>query len=810
MAETILFNLASKILSKISSGAIGEVGKAWGVAQELNTLEGTLSTIKAVLLDADRLYDRGVFPNAMEVWFDRLQAALYDADNLLDELHYEDLRRQVVSKFFSFDFPFKFKMGSRIENIRKRLDKIADDRTKFHPIVTTTTTSQHNDASTSLSSNVNESEFVGRVNDRVKLLQLIMAPSVDNGENMFVLPIVGVAGIGKTALVRLLYNHHMVAELFQLRIWVKVALSLNVKQVIQKIIQCITDSSSCADLNSNQLTNLLQEKLHNTKFLLVLDNLCDCDNRDWQKLYDLLRCGGTMGSKIIVTTRNMCVASLVGNVPTYNLESLSDKECLALLWKWAGYRKKLGEEHENEKLSEIAKEIVKKCHGCPRAAKTLGNNLFMETDESKWSKLKEKQLWELAQQKHDILVVLRSSYDNTQPIEFKRCFIYCSIFPKGYEIEIDKLIQLWMAQGLIQSDGFNEVEDTGTDYLNQLCSIFFLEKIEQHENSSKMCRMPEIIHDLAVFMANGECLSTTNYRSGPISKKVKHVSFHDFDCSGEEVTKSLFQLENLRTVFFPFQGLGAGDKGFVNRCISKFKYLYVLDLSNSCFPVLPHSIGNLKHLRFFDISGNANIETLPNAICKLFNLQTLRIWYCVKIRKLPKKIGNLISLRHLYLTTQQSCLPDKQIRRLTSLRSFQIIGCGNLKSLPEGMQLLVKLKTVTIAACPNLTSLPSTMKNLAKLSNLEISNCPNLDLAGWEEFSGRGIKPSDAASKIREAHRKAALRHHPDKAGQFLARSENGDDGQLRKEIADEVHKDADRPFKNRRGICCTFRSDQG
>ncbi|KAI7996952.1 putative disease resistance protein RGA1 [Camellia lanceoleosa] len=355
MVETILFNLASKILGTIGSGSIGEVGKAWGVEQELNALKDTLSTINAVLLDAERLYGHGGFPNysiAMGVWFDRLQAAIYDADNLVDEFHYEVLRRRVtrtflVSNFFSssctIDFRFKFKMSSRIANIRKRLDMIADNRTKFHPIATT---SQHNAASSSISSEVNESEFVGRFDDRVKLLHLIMGPRVNNDENMFVLPIVGIA----------------------------------------------------------------------------------------------------------------------------------------------------------EKTEE------------------------------------------------------------------------------------------------------------------------------QHGNLSNTCRMPEIIHDLAVYMANEECLIATNYRFGPISDKVKHVSFHDFDCSGEEVTKALFERKNLRTVFFPFQGLGASDTGFVNRCISKFKYLYVLDLSNSCFQVLPHSIGNLKHLRFFDISGNANIETLPNAICKLFNLQTLRIW----------------------------------------------------------------------------------------------------------------------------------------------------------------------------------------
>ncbi|KAK8279893.1 hypothetical protein V6Z12_D09G140600 [Gossypium hirsutum] len=59
-----------------------------------------------------------------------------------------------------------------------------------------------------------------------------------------------------------------------------------------------------------------------------------------------------------------------------------------------------------------------------------------------------------------------------------------------------------------------------------------------------------------------------------------------------------------------------------------------------------------------------------------------------------------------------------------------------------------------------------------------------------------GVKPSDSTSDVKKAYRKAALRHHPDKAGQFLARSETGDEGQLWKEIAEEIHKGADRLFK--------------
>ncbi|KAH7294141.1 hypothetical protein KP509_28G058300 [Ceratopteris richardii] len=59
-----------------------------------------------------------------------------------------------------------------------------------------------------------------------------------------------------------------------------------------------------------------------------------------------------------------------------------------------------------------------------------------------------------------------------------------------------------------------------------------------------------------------------------------------------------------------------------------------------------------------------------------------------------------------------------------------------------------------------------------------------------------GLDFSCNSSDIKKAYRKAALKHHPDKAGQFLAKGETGDDGSLWREVGDEVRRDAERLFK--------------
>ncbi|KAD6454653.1 hypothetical protein E3N88_09359 [Mikania micrantha] len=81
-------------------------------------------------------------------------------------------------------------------------------------------------------------------------------------------------------------------------------------------------------------------------------------------------------------------------------------------------------------LEPIGREIAEKCKGLPLAIKTLGSSMWSKTSASEWERVKRNTIWE----ENKILPALKLSYDNLVPY-LKRCFAYCRLFPKGYEME---------------------------------------------------------------------------------------------------------------------------------------------------------------------------------------------------------------------------------------------------------------------------------------------------------------------------------------------------------------------------------------
>lgn len=222
-----------------------------------------------------------------------------------------------------------------------------------------------------------------------------------------------------------------------------------VKKMTKAIIEAVS-GCACEDLDLELLQRKIQNLFQRKKYFLVLDDVWDDEQENWQKLKSILACGA-QGASVLVTTRLSKVAAIMGTMPPHELAMLSDNDC----WKLFKHRAFGPNEVEQEKLVILGKEIVKKCGGVPLAAKALGGLLRFKREEREWLKIKESNLWSLP---HNIMPALRLSYLNL-PIKFRQCFAYCAIFPKDEKIEKQYLIELWIANGFFSSNDKLDAED---------------------------------------------------------------------------------------------------------------------------------------------------------------------------------------------------------------------------------------------------------------------------------------------------------------------------------------------------------------
>ncbi|KAH9648405.1 hypothetical protein KPL70_025571 [Citrus sinensis] len=249
-------------------------------------------------------------------------------------------------------------------------------------------------------------------------------------------------------------------------------------------------------------------------------------------------------------------------------------------------------------------------------------------------------------------------------------------------------------------------------------------------------KMHNLIHDLALLVAKCEFLML-NSDCQSIPKRVRHLSFVSASASRNDFSSLLSDLSRVRTILFSINDENTSESFFTS-CISKSQFLRVLDLDDSTIEVLPREIGNLKHMRYLDLSRYCQIKKLPNSICELQSLQTLILRGCLKLEELPKDIRYLVSLRMFVVTTKQKSLQESGIACLSSLRSLIISHCWNLEYLFEHIGQLSGLRSLILVDCPSLISLPSAVKCLSSLETLILIDCENLNLNLNIEMEGEG------------------------------------------------------------------------
>uniref|UniRef100_A0A7N2N728 Disease resistance protein RGA3 n=1 Tax=Quercus lobata TaxID=97700 RepID=A0A7N2N728_QUELO len=641
MAEGALFDLAGNVLQLLGSIIVEEVKLASSIETEIENLTDTVTTIRAVLLDAEMQSSHN---HQIKDWLSKLKDVLHDADDLLDDFSTQVMRRKVMTKkvrlFSSCSNPLAFspKMGHEIKAIREKLNAIAKDKEAFHFSQSLVEPRVMTRGDRETYSFVLEDEVIGREDDKKEIMERLFDDNVV--ANISIIPIVGFGGLGKTTLAQLVYNDKNVQAEFEIKLWVCISDVFDLQRIVKEILEHLTKRKHEGSIE--MLQTQLREELNGKKYLIVLDDLWNEESNKWLLLRNLLM-GGARGSRIIVTTRSENVARIIGATSWHALRGLPEEKAWSLFVKVAFEN---GQLPKNEAFESLGREIMRKCGGVPLAIRTIASLLCTKATENEWRSFKDYELSKITQEEENVILsTLKLSY-NHLPSYLKQCFAYCRLFPKDYKVDVATLINLWATQGFIKlSDSKQRVEDVGREYFMVLLRRCFFQDVEKDKYDIILyCKMHDLMHDLAALVAGMESTMLTS--SGEYNgKKVRHVSF-DLEDSSRKL--SIFNIKGMKIRTILIASVGGKLRNLnCNALISNLNYLRTLDLNELNLCVVPHSIGKLKHLRYLDLSKNSGIKFLPNSITRLLNLRTLKLYGCHSLKELPRGLKKLVNLRHL-------------------------------------------------------------------------------------------------------------------------------------------------------------------
>uniref|UniRef100_A0A0D3H5B8 Uncharacterized protein n=1 Tax=Oryza barthii TaxID=65489 RepID=A0A0D3H5B8_9ORYZ len=558
--------------------------------------------------------------------------------------------------------------------------------------------------------------IIGRDTEKQDLKDLL---SQSNPDDLSILPIVGLPGLGKTNLARLVFEDNEEGWDFDLRICIHVDDNFDLEKFAVSIISeanklmkgkfsHILNRSDCPSYL--KFKDCVEEILSSSSCLIVLDGLLYA-NEHW--LPDLKYVLGKTKHKctrFIVTTSSEEVAEVMQTIPSYKLGGLSEDDCWTLFSEKAfGGRDAIIHSWQ----TKIGKAIVKRCMGMPILAQSLGlmvQNQDMET----WLAAGNDELWELVE-RHSLETEVFSSFKQiyyNMSLMLKSCFLYLSVFPRGSDIDKDELIRQWIALDLINSNRHGTLPAFlhGEMFIEALVSISFLQIVNTSLVSEKKCKNPpptilkvhSLVYDFLRYIAADDiftldcakspnvCVRNQPFRYAVLSNYSWQVTMHEDLIAKAKAAKAAIFRNCEATMpiadIFPI-----------------LRYSRLLDLSGCLFQELPTSIGELKHLRYLNVS-------------------------CFRITELPNEMCFLRSLE--YLDLSQTCIEVLPlfVRTFDKLKYFNLQGCGKLKNLPRNIGDLKRLKHLNLSCCPEISNLPVSICGLHELQLLNLSSCTKLEL----------------------------------------------------------------------------------
>ncbi|KAB2063256.1 hypothetical protein ES319_A10G204600v1 [Gossypium barbadense] len=584
------------------------------VLEEIQNLEKELKQIRRVLDDAE---ERQMKEQLVKDWLIDLQNLAFDVEDVLDEFAIEIGRRNLMmerrgssSKSSRLNIPHSFNdvlfnrdIMSKIRDLTAKLKDLEPQRNKLELRMTDCERPTRLEQRLQLASLEIENHVYGRDKDKQTILDLLLK---SNDERNFVIPIVGMGGIGKTTLAQLVYNDASIPNHFHLKAWACVSDYFDVLRITKEILQSIT-SVSCNDNDLNIVQEKLQKELSGKKFLIVLDDVWNENYHEWTILQSPFKTR-TQGSKIIVTTRNHGVSSTMGALHAHSLELLS--------------------------TDDFAEKIVRKCDGLPLAAKTLGG-----------------------------LLRTNVSYHHL-PLHLNRCFMYYAIIPKDYEFEKEEIILLWRAQGFLQEVRDKQcIHDLGHKYFNDLVSRSLLQVCV---NNNSRFFMHDLINDLA--QLDSQRISKHARHLSYIVENFDGIK--KFEGIYEAQHLRTFLPLRLSSVFRTRNFLTNHVLTNLLPNLRCLRALSLEGYQITILPEFVGDLKLLRYLKFSHNEGCDNLEKLPSEMEKLVNLCYLDITGADKLESMASNVSKLTNLQKLsiFVLGKEKGHKIRELMKLSNLR----------------------------------------------------------------------------------------------------------------------------------------------
>lgn len=505
--------------------------------------------------------------------------------------------------------------------------------------------------------------------------------------------ILGVKGVGKTTLASMVYKNAMISSHFTCRAWVTVQQDLEPKEVLQSIGKQVLQGNNKGDLEQSILLALSSSE----RYLIVLDNVPTPEV--WRLLQEVLPI--TCAGAVIITTQVREVAleaSLRGLI--YQVELLTPEE------SWKLFCARLGD--VPQELMQLGRDIVESCKGLPLTISETASILSREVRTADcWSKL----LQELRKEGS-----IKHVAADALPSNLKKCLYYFLLFDENYEIPARRLIALWLAEGLVDSEGSNDeipLEVTAMKYFIDLEQRTVIQVLKKKPNGdAKRCRLQHAIRDILLPKAQASHFFHHS-RSNVIDiRRLSHLPEINGATSAVRAAGGNQQSNSLATSykhmrsflsFDPREGPEPGEhiRNFLHRNVKMggFKSLRIMDLEGVFRPIVPDTVlKELSQLKYLGLR-RTYLYVLPTSVGCLHKLLTLDLKHTC-ISTVPRSIWKLKELRHLYLSQDyRTELPSPSSGTPISLTDLQTLWGGYIDDqslVKDGFDRLKSLRKLAL------------------------------------------------------------------------------------------------------------------